>query len=337
MDKQTKSGQAKNSATDRTEDRAEPELVPDPAVDDFLTRLKRDMRRPKPGQDAIAAALEAVQRLAVEVETEESVRVVAEVDGGTARICLACGRPNRDENRFCAACGVPLLEAPTEVSGLSPAKPEFKPAVQAPGQHHYHHHYHHHYFPDGAISSAAGTDSRAASPSAAGRDAARLRVPAGGPSLSRAEAAIRKLSQDWALACNSKQLDDLLELYATDAIVLRPNVPPVRGTAAIREFFFAALDAGLGEVELDPLRVDVFGDMAYEAGRCKMLVPFAMGKRREERGKYLVVLNRQAGGEWKAIVDSWSSDLSLGISTEPAAKSNAPSPGSPLPRPPRKV
>lgn len=333
MDEQTKSGQAKNSPTDRTEG----ELVPDPAVDDFLTRLKRDMRRPKPGQDAIAAALEAIQRLAVEVETEESVSAVAEVDAGTARICLACGRPNRDESRFCAACGVPLLEAPLEVSGLSPPKPEFKPAALAPGQHHYHHHYHHHYFSDGAISSAAGTDSRAASHSAAARDAARLRAPAGGPSLSRAEAVVRKLSQGWALACNTKQLDDLVELYATDAIVLRPNVPPVRGTAAIREFFCSTLDAGLGEVDLEPLRLELFGDVAYEAGRCKMLVPVAMGKRREERGKYLLILNRQAGGEWKAIADCWATDLSLGVSLEPAAKSNVPSPGSPLPRPPRKL
>src|SRR3989442_4345601 len=333
VEHERKSGQAKNSPAAQPEG----ELAHDPAVDDFLTRLKYDMRRPKPGQEAIAAALQAIQRLAVEAESEESVSAAAEVDGGTARTCRACGSRNRDEHRFCAACGVPLLEAPPEESEVSSAEPKSKPTVQAPSQHYYHHHYHHHYFSAAdRVSQAVGLDSRAANNTAAGRDAVRLRAPQSGPSLSRAEAAVRKVSQDWALACNTKQLDDLVELYATDAIVLRPNVPPVRGTAAIREFFFAALDAGLGEVELDPLRVEVFGDMAYEAGRCKMLVPFAMGKRREERGKYLVVLNRQAGGEWKAIVDCWSSDLSLGISAEPTAKSNAPSPGSPLPRPLRK-
>jgi uncharacterized protein (TIGR02246 family) len=154
--------------------------------------------------------------------------------------------------------------------------------------------------------------------------------------LSRAEAAVRKLSQDWVQACNTKQLDDLVELYVADALVLRSNVPAVRGTAAIREFFFGVLDAGLGEVELEPLRVELFGDLAYEAGRCQMLVPVAMGKRREERGKYLVILNRQAGGEWKIVADCWSSDLSLGIASEPAAKPSVPNPGSALPRPPRK-
>ncbi len=155
-------------------------------------------------------------------------------------------------------------------------------------------------------------------------------------SLSRGEAAVRKLTQDWAQACNSKQLDDLVELYGADAIVLRPNVPPVRGTAAIREFFFSVLDAGLGEVDLEPLRVEVFGDIAYEAGRCKMLVPFTMGKRREERGKYLLTLARQAG-DWKILADCWSSDLSLGVNLDSAApKPNVQSPPNPAFKPPRK-
>jgi len=129
--------------------------------------------------------------------------------------------------------------------------------------------------------------------------------------MSRAEAAVRRITQEWVLACNTKHLDDLLELYIADALVLRSNYPPVRGAAAVREFFFGALDAGLGEVEIEPLRVDVAGELAYEAGRFKALVPSATGKRREERGKYVWVCSRQSNGEWKLAVDCWSSDLAL--------------------------
>lgn len=136
--------------------------------------------------------------------------------------------------------------------------------------------------------------------------------------MSRAETAVRKISQNWALACNTKQLDDLVGLYSADALVLRPNFPPVRGAAAIREFFFAALDAGLGEAEMDPARVELFGDMAYEAGRCKTLVPTPAGKRREERGKYLIVFVRETADEWKAVADCWCADLSLGLGAESA-------------------
>lgn len=129
--------------------------------------------------------------------------------------------------------------------------------------------------------------------------------------MSRAEAAVRRIAHEWVLACNTKHLDDLIELYTADALILRSNVPPIRGAAAVREFFFGALDSGLGEVEIEPLRVEVVGDMAYEAGRCKALVPSVTGKRREERGKYLWVCARQSNGEWKLAADCWSSDLML--------------------------
>ncbi len=129
--------------------------------------------------------------------------------------------------------------------------------------------------------------------------------------MSRAEAAVRRIAHEWVLACNTKHLDDLLDLYVADALVLRSNYPPIRGAAAVREFFFGALDAGLGEVEVEPLRVEVVGDFAYEAGRCKALIPSATGKRREERGKYLWVCARQSNGEWKLAADCWSSDLTL--------------------------
>jgi ketosteroid isomerase-like protein len=115
--------------------------------------------------------------------------------------------------------------------------------------------------------------------------------------------------QDWAQACNTKHLDDVLELYAADATVIRSSLPPIRSLPSIREFLFSLLEAGLGDVEMESLRTEVMGEVALDLGRCKMLVPVAMGKRREERGKYLVVLVRQSTGTWKIFADCWSSDL----------------------------
>jgi ketosteroid isomerase-like protein len=289
------------------------------------------MYDPKLGPDSKAAILRAMQRLALEQSAEESVNVNPESESTGRQTCQACGSPNRKGNNFCAACGVSLLKAPEDPGVVRSAT---KPAQEQPGEHHYHHHYHHHYFsPTDGMELAAGPDPRAAASGAAARDVVRARAPLGGASLSRAETALRKLSQDWALACNTKQLDDLVELYMPDAMVLRPNVPAVRGTAAIREFFFGLLDAGMSDVELDPMRSELFGDFGYEAGRCKSLVPVAMGKRREERGKYLVLLNRQSNGEWKILADTWSSDLSLGIAAEPTVKPGVPL-GKPMPGPP---
>jgi uncharacterized protein (TIGR02246 family) len=291
------------------------ELVYDSAVDEFFRRLKYDMRRPRPGQEGIAAALQAIQRLALESDATESAEIVGEENiRANAVMCQSCGAENRPQNRFCASCGVSLQQIaagdPAELNEV--AAPS---SSMPPGPHSYHHHYHHHYFSNVENGTVAGPENRGASASAAPKEIARGRAPVPGVTPGRAEAAVRKLTKDWALACNTKHLDDLVDLYAVDAVVLRSNVPAVRGTAAIREFFFTVLEAGLSEAELEPLRVELLGEVAFEAGRCKTLAPIAMGKRREERGKYLIVSVR-LNGEWKIMADCWSSDLSLHVGGE---------------------
>jgi len=301
-------------------------------LENLYRGLQPEMRRPKPGPDALAAALEAVQRLAAEADAEQAADDTARelTDDSTTIVCHVCGYRNRRGNRFCGMCGLIVGQA-GEAESSVPAEAERPPsrALSHPPNsfldrepeeirptafrnaaqetHHYHHHYHHHYFPGGAEGpSARSGDATRVDPS---RD---LRpTPALRGDLSRAEAAVRRIAHEWVLACNTKHLDDLLDLYVPDALVLRSNCPPIRGAAAVREFFFGALDAGLGEVEVEPLRVEVVGDLAYEAGRCKALIPSATGKRREERGKYLWVCARQGNGEWKLAADCWSSDLTL--------------------------
>jgi uncharacterized protein (TIGR02246 family) len=297
---------------------------------EIYRKLEPELRRNRPNPQAIAAALEAAQRLAAEGDVEQSADDVAQEQDFSSDACPACGHHNRDASKFCSMCGAPM--SGEQVEGLlapqqNQSRQEFQSRMMIPSNshdrepaagerptgretHHYHHHYHHHYFPGGY---EAGVP-RGVEPS---REAAReekIRPTAAlRGDMSRAEAAVRRVTQEWMLASNTKHLDDLLDLYAADAMVMRSNYPPVRGAAAVREFFFAALDAGLGEVELDPIRLEVVGDLAYEAGRFKALVPGATGKRREERGKYLWVCARQSGGDWKLTADCWSSDLSFSM------------------------
>jgi len=317
---------------------AAPAIGPhNPALGEIYQRLYPEMRRPKPNQEAIAAALQAMQRLTMEADSEtvaEDETLENGVDTQTA--CRVCGHHNRTGNKFCGACGLLLGTEPPELAGHvssiqashSPIVDE-EPSIQAPpsapegtqevhpgpgapaGTHHYHHHYHHHYFQGGQADIQAAAPRANASESA--READRLRVAAAakGEPMSRSEAAVRRLTQEWVLACNTRQLDELIELYAADALVLRSNLPPIRGALAVREFFFASLEAGLGEVALDPMRVEVAGELAHEVGRYSALVPGTGGQRREERGKYLWVFAKQSSGDWKLLSECWSSDLTL--------------------------
>lgn len=292
------------------------------AVEELIRRLRSEMRLPQASGEEMATAVQAVQKMAMQMDTGEAVSAIAEAHERQA--CHACGNVNPQGNRFCARCGVPLQNAPEGNAPPPSAVQLINPLSPAAGQHHYHHHYHHHFFAssDGS-GSVPAADPRAAGNVLATRESARVRAP-GGTSLSRAEVAVRQLAEEWALACNTKHLDDLVDLYAADALLLRPNVPPVRSMASIRELLFSTLEAGLGEVHMEPLRVEVMGDLAYNVGRCTMLAPSAVGKRREERGKYVILAARQAG-EWKILLDCWSSDLSLaGVESVSAVAVRAP-------------
>jgi len=270
------------------------------SVDEFFQNLKPELRRPKPSEESVAAARLAIERLEIQSMSREALSGEDGLGLMAAGLCRLCGRANPADSQFCGGCGVPLDLATGAAAGPGQS------ATPTASGHQYHHHYHHHFLSGGI---EGGLQSLLGGGAAARRDPARPSVAT--PAMSRAESGIRKLTQDWALACNTKHLEDLVDLYSTDGLVLRSNYPPVRGTSAIREFFVHLLEGGLGDVELESLRVMVGSDLAFEAGRCKMLVPTATGKRREERGKFVMVYGRQPSGEWKAVVDCWSSDLSL--------------------------
>jgi uncharacterized protein (TIGR02246 family) len=332
-DKQRDGG--KSSVASQDPESGVPRIGPyNRALGEIYQRLYPEMRRAKPNQEAIAAALHAMQRLTMESDAETSVEQSVTESIHETTLCSACGHRNRQGNKFCGGCGIGLESraetpiVPVEISrGSAPrpfkdepahrdeagtdfSQPEVHPETGgSSATHFYHHHYHHHYF-QGAPEAPSAP--RVNAPESA-READRLRVAAAakGEPISRNEAAVRRLTQEWILACNTRQLEELIDLYAADALILRSNIPPIRGAAAVREFFFASLEAGLGEVALDPLRVEVFGDLAHEVGRYSALVPGTVGKRREERGKYLWVFARQASGDWKLIAECWCSDLML--------------------------
>jgi uncharacterized protein (TIGR02246 family) len=339
VERDKKLGKPSVTAPAQDSEEAAPSIGPyNPALGEIYQRLYPEMRRPKPNQEAIAAALQAMQRLTMKMDSETAVEESTEgatLSSSTA--CPSCEHHNREGNKFCGMCGLPTGIAvdeslADESSGTEPAAREaaavhdplpqmpaaaleatdevHHPAGAPAGPHHYHHHYHHHYF-QGAPDLATPAP-RANAPESA-READRLRIVAAakGEPMTRSEAAVRRLTQEWVLACNTRQLDELLELYSPDALVLRSNLPMLRGAAAVREFFFSALESGLGEVALEPMRVEVVGDMAHEVGRYSALVPGTAGKRREERGKYLWVFAKQSGGEWKLVSECWSSDLTL--------------------------
>jgi ketosteroid isomerase-like protein len=293
--------------------------LPNSAADEFFVKMNRDFRRPKPSEEAVAAALHAIQTLAGEAAESEVEGQFTDDSPGeepATRIagatCSKCGAGNSAANRFCASCGTALARRAKPATTQAPALSEKgfreptsraqtsleQPRADSAHEQHIHHH-HHHYFPESVTKPALATEANATLSGG-------LTEPPLTPAAA-AETAIQKLVRDWTLRCNSKRLDDLLALYSPDAIVLRSNVAPAHGRAAIRDLLQAALQAGLGDVELQPADAGILGDIACLTGTSRMLVPAAPGKRREEFGKFLIVARRE-NGDWKILADSWCID-----------------------------
>src|SRR5260370_12181079 len=287
------------------QEKAGDDPLPNSAVDDFFVKMNHDFRRPKPSEEAVAAALHAIQTLAGDVAEHEAEAGSAywadhsrTEDSGER--CPKCRAMNSGSNRFCGFCGALLmrLEKPAGKTAAAPSALVPESQHEQPVREQHIHPHHHHYFPESVAKHSFGD----ATDALTGEVASPPRT-----TPADAEAAIHDLVSGCPLCCNSKRLEDLLALYSPDAIVLRPNVAPPHRRAAIRQLLQVALPTGLGHAELDCGDARVLGDIACLTGRSRMLVPTAPGKRHEETGKFLIVPRRESG-EWKILADSWCID-----------------------------
>jgi ketosteroid isomerase-like protein len=123
----------------------------------------------------------------------------------------------------------------------------------------------------------------------------------------QAQAAIRQQDDAWLKAIGAKQLDATVSYYGNGAVLLAPNAPIARTKDEIRQTwsqFFASIPAG-ARLSGGTTQVEVAnsGDMAYTVGF------YTVGNPPIDKGKYLEVWKKQPDGSWKAIVDTFNSDM----------------------------
>lgn len=264
--------------------------LPNSAADDFFVKMNRQFRRPRPSEEAVAAALQAIQTLAGEVVTGESN---APADEPQAEQCPKCGGVNAESNRFCGFCGA-VVDRTQKLPAKPVASASPTPSPTTPGQHIYHHHYHHHYFP--------GSSQTGEAPPVATTETTSTGAPPIEPA--GAELAPRQLVQDWTLKCNAKSFNDLANLYCLDAILVRPDATLLRGRSSIQQYLEAAIEAGLSDVQLELTDTRLLGTVACLAGVSQILVPAWARGQTERTGKFLMLL-RNESGMWRILADIW--------------------------------
>jgi len=125
-------------------------------------------------------------------------------------------------------------------------------------------------------------------------------------------AEITSRSEAWETAFNAKDIDALVDLYASDARILPPNAEMTSGSDALRAEFGAMIDAGLS-IELTSVEAMVSGDMGYNVGAYTLT---ADGKV-VDVGKYMEIWHRGDDGQWRYSNDMYSSDMPVAAGDGP--------------------
>jgi uncharacterized protein (TIGR02246 family) len=131
-------------------------------------------------------------------------------------------------------------------------------------------------------------------------------------SLSPADkATIRAADSAFAAAANAGNADDMAAVYASDAVLLAPNLPPQKGRNAIKGFWGGFLEAYTVRFEVVSDTIEGRGGLAYNMGRYRFsAVPKAKGVPGvADEGKFLAILKKQPDRKWKLVIDMYSSNL----------------------------
>jgi uncharacterized protein (TIGR02246 family) len=118
---------------------------------------------------------------------------------------------------------------------------------------------------------------------------------------------LAKISEQWARAWSARQLDQVMELYAPDAVFLPGTGDRITGRAAIRAAFKTALEINTSNLSVRSIVTEDSGTLAYDSGDYReAITPVSGGGQRELQGNYVVVFRRQPDGKWLIIQHVWT-------------------------------
>jgi ketosteroid isomerase-like protein len=133
------------------------------------------------------------------------------------------------------------------------------------------------------------------------------------------EAAVRETVSQEVATANAGDLERFLAVFSSDAVVMPPNEPTVRGSE-LRDWVRGVMDqVSIQLASYSDEDIFVSGDLAYHRYAFEWtLAPKAGGSPMTERGHGLHILRKQADGSWKITVDTWSSSEPLPTAPPPA-------------------
>ena len=125
------------------------------------------------------------------------------------------------------------------------------------------------------------------------------------------DAAIAKVRSAYQTASSAQNAADIAKLFAADGVEMPPNAPAASGRAAIEAFHKGlAKQWMMHGITITPTSTKVTGDTAYDIGTYKQqLMSNANGSIFDDKGKYVVLLKKDAAGNWAISHAIYNSDI----------------------------
>jgi ketosteroid isomerase-like protein len=119
---------------------------------------------------------------------------------------------------------------------------------------------------------------------------------------------LMNLSREWSAKVASAPMNEWIDFWAEDAVMMPPGLPAVRGKAAIRQYVEAAGKLPGFQIRWEPESafVSQSGDLAYMIERNVTTVNDPQGNPVTTYGKVVTVWRKDADGSWRNIVDMWN-------------------------------
>ena len=144
-------------------------------------------------------------------------------------------------------------------------------------------------------------------PSSASSSQAVVRTPNKQTARSPLEIKLSRACGQWAEYWRQKKLEDVVALYAPDAVFLTGTGDRISGRDAIRAVFKTAMEGHTSDLTPRSLVTEISGNLAYDSGDyLETIIPASGVAKTELKGNYVIVFKRQPSGKWLIIEHVWT-------------------------------
>ncbi|UCC49215.1 MAG: SgcJ/EcaC family oxidoreductase [Gemmatimonadota bacterium] len=124
------------------------------------------------------------------------------------------------------------------------------------------------------------------------------------------KAAIQNLVDELVQAELAGDWEVVFGMYTEDVVDMPPNRPAREGLATLREWV-ESQDFTVSELTATVADIDGRGDLAYVRGTYSETFAMGGGEPIEDQRKFVLILKKQADGNWRIAIGISNSDLPL--------------------------